>query len=118
MSLIELFATSTVSVFLGLVSGAVMVRYILKGDMVNAKFAELIEDFMNNLANDVEQQKRIYQIGAIFAQGAVAGSGLKTAGGKFKMNDLFGQIAGQFLGRFLGGQSQGQPEQQQKPGLG
>jgi hypothetical protein len=107
-------ATLGISVFLGFLSGALGAYAILKTKILNDKVSEFLEDFTDRLSNDEEYQKRIYTIGGIFAQGAIAGSGLTPKTGKFKFNDLIGQLASQFLGKiFTGNPNQSVPE---KPG--
>jgi hypothetical protein len=50
-------------------------------------------------------------MGAIAAQGAKTGFGLQKTGGKFRWEDLIGQIAGNFLTKKFGmGETQQQPQ--------
>lgn len=94
MSLIDI----SVSGLIAVVSVAIAIQYIIKSDVINVKAEQIIEDFMQRATTDEEFIKKIYSVGAIFAQGAVAGSGINPRGGKFKITDLISQIAGRFLG--------------------
>lgn len=78
---------------------------ILIGYYVLTKKAEkMVEKHKILLKNDLEAwlnsekgQKAIYSIGAIIGNGAKTGFGLKTKGGKFKWQDLAGQIIGNYV---------------------
>lgn len=51
--------------------------------------------------------KLLYQVGGIIASGAKSGFGLTQKTGKFKMDDMIGQLIGGFIQKkFLGGEQQ------------
>lgn len=68
------------------------------------KAEKTINFYKNQLKNEAETwlnsesgQKAIYSIGAIIGNGAKAGIGIKTSGGKFKFENLIAEIAGRFI---------------------
>jgi len=50
-----------------------------------------------NWLNSEKGQKALYSIGALIGNGARTGIGLQTKTGKFKFQDLLGQIAGNYI---------------------
>ncbi len=71
--------------------------------------SETIKNLKISTKNDLESwlnsetgQKAIYAIGAIIGNGAKAGFGMGTKGGKFKWQDLLGEIIGGYAKQKLG----------------
>ena len=65
---------------------------------------KLIENEKKRLKTELEAwlnsengQKALFSIGALMAAGMKSGMGLTQKGGKFKMEDLIGQIIGSFI---------------------
>lgn len=57
----------------------------------------LIKNDVGKWLNSETGQKALYSIGALIGNGARTGIGLQTKTGKFKLQDLIGQIAGQYI---------------------
>lgn len=92
------------------------------GYIVASKKAEkLIENTKNDVKNEIisflnstEGQKFFFAIGALIGNGAKSGLGMTKRSGKFKLEDLFGQVAASFIQQnFLGGNSG--PQKQSNP---
>jgi len=83
--------------------------------LLEKKAEKTIEKYKNQLKNEAEQwlnsdngQKAIYSIGAIIGNGAKAGLGINARSGKFKIENLVGEIASKWIQeRFI-------PQQQQQ----
>lgn len=76
-----------------------------------------IKNEVETWLNSEKGQKALFQIGAIIGNGAKAGIGLESRGGKFKLQDLIGQIAMQYFtgnqGVFGQGQESPKPDRKQ-----
>jgi len=72
--------------------------------VLTKKANEMIETNKKTLKNDMEiwlnsetGQKALYSIGALIGNGAKSGIGIQTKSGKFKWQDLIGQIVGSYV---------------------
>ncbi len=87
---------------------------------------KLINQYKKELKQEAEAwlnsetgQKAIFQIGAIIGNGAKAGLGMTTKSGKFRWQDLAGQVLSQWIqGRMPQTKAFNQPEQQNNTDLG
>lgn len=80
-------------------------------DIINQEKADLrleIEEWLNS----EKGQKTLYMVGALIAQGAKDSLPFISKGGKFKWQDLIGQIAGKAASKFLGVELPGQEQPQ------
>lgn len=111
-----------ISLVLGLIgafSGA-LATYVYAKRMLNTeKITEVLGEFLTEISQNEDLQKRIYIVGALVGKGVKDGVGLQGGkGGKFKLEDLVGlaiqQFAPQIFGKIAGVQSQGQSQETQQ----
>jgi hypothetical protein len=88
---------------------------MIKRSLSTDKLIEKIEDISDEIMTNKELQAKIYTIGAILGNGIRQGIGINTKGGKFKMEDIVGQVIGNVAGRIFGQQP---PENQQQQDQG
>lgn len=89
---------------------------MLKTGLFSSEMDKLINNFLVKAQNDTELQKRLFAIGGIIGQGIKTGAGINAKGGKFKIENLLGEVAGKWIEQtFLGGSGQQQEEQAAQP---
>lgn len=73
--------------------------YVLtkKAEKMVEKQKNLIKSDVQSWLNSENGQKALYSIGALVGNGARTGIGLQTKSGKFKWQDLVGQIVGSYV---------------------
>jgi hypothetical protein len=72
--------------------------WTLKSNKISDIITVSIENVIRDVSEDVELQKKLYQLGGIMGNGVKAGVGLTSRGGKFKLDDLIMGLASRFLG--------------------
>ena len=84
------------------------------------KIMEIADKLLTEFSTNTESQKKIYTIGGIIGNGVRAGVGIGGKSGKFKMEDLFGQVISGFVGKMLPGGMQQEQQQttNERIGLG
>jgi hypothetical protein len=93
--------------------GAVSTYVILK-KMVQPM--DIVEEILEEVTQNTEMQKKIYFLGGILGNGLKAGIGLNKIGGKFKWEDMAGQLLGGWLQKtFLGGTEENPQQQGEHP---
>ena len=97
VDLVELLAFGVV----GFLSGS-LVAILALGVIQKEQILEgIIENFINDLANNEELQKNLYTVGGIIGQGAKAGIGLNlpapAKGGRFSWQNVLVEIASNFF---------------------
>lgn len=67
--------------------------------VIMGNFPEIIENLKGEIKSDLETwlnsdkgQKALYQIGGLVGHGAVAGAGIQKTGGKFKWENVLGEL--------------------------
>jgi len=106
MSLAGSIVIGSISGLFGIISmilGIIIIKKTVK-NMIFDVADELINEQIDIRKADVEKwinsetgQKAFYSVGALIGNGAKAGIGLNTRGGKFKIEDIIAQIAGSFI---------------------
>jgi len=83
--------------------------------MTNSEhLTEKVEDIIDGLLNNEATQKKLFMLGGLIGQGIKTGIGISSGtSGKFKLQDVIGQIVSKYL---LG--QQPQPETSQAGGMG
>lgn len=66
-----------------------------------------IKEEVKTWLNSEVGQKALFTVGAIIGNGAKSGFGISAKSGKFKWQDLLGQIAGNYIQNTFGGGTQG-----------
>jgi len=74
------------------------VYWLLKSHKIEDMITNSIENVIRDVSEDVELQKKLYQLGGLLGNGVKSGIGLQTRGGKFKLDDLAMSLAAKFLG--------------------
>jgi len=103
----------SLSAVMSLIS-ALIVYFLLekKAEKTIEKYKKELKIEAESWLNSDNGQKAIYSIGAIIGNGAKAGFGISTRGGKFKLENLVSEIAGKWIQeRFI---PQGNQTMQQK----
>ena len=77
---------------------AMLVYWLIKSHKVEDIITNSIENVIRDATEDVELQKKIYQLGGLIGNGVKSGIGIQTRGGKFKIEDLLMGLASKFLG--------------------
>lgn len=77
---------------------AILVYWLAKSNKISDIITISIENVIRDVSEDVELQKKLYQLGGIMGNGVKSGLGLQTRGGKFKIEDLLMGLASKFLG--------------------
>lgn len=94
VTMLETIISSLIST-ITLVIAYIYTQRMIKNTVENIKRELKLE--LETWLNSENGQKAIYSIGAIIGNGAKSGFGLQTKGGKFKWQDLVGQIASQYI---------------------
>jgi len=95
-----------------------LVSTVIGGTVVMKLAKNSLKTELLNYIGTEDGAKMLYAIGALLGNGAKAGLGFNIKGGKFKWQDLLGEIAGGFIKKTLGIQEEGAPqEEQQKQGF-
>lgn len=102
---IIVFLSAVIGSLSGVVGAYVMLKKYGKSDV----FIEILEDFVTDLSENAEMQKRIYIIGGILGNGIRQGVGIGKTKGKFKLEDLIMQVIGGYIqNKVMPQQTQGQ----------
>jgi hypothetical protein len=78
-------------------SVVLLVYWLLKSHKIEDVITNSIENVIRDVSEDVELQKKLYQLGGIMGNGVKAGVGLTTKGGKFKFEDLAMGLLSKYL---------------------
>jgi hypothetical protein len=84
--------------------------------MSTDKILEIVEDISDEIMTNKELQGKLYTVGAILGNGVRQGIGINTKGGKFKLDNIIGEVVGGLAKKYLnigGEQEQSQPQQQE-----
>jgi len=93
LNIVDIFALSVIPILLTVI----LLYVILKTGILEHKISEILSNWLINASEDAEIQKAIYILGALAANGAKSGFGLK-ASGKMKLTDIVIQaLAQKFL---------------------
>lgn len=73
-----------------------LIFYVVAKQMINEQKEKLKDEFLDYLHSE-EGSKLIYSIGALIGNGAKAGIGIQSRGGKMTLQDLIMGIAANFI---------------------
>lgn len=105
MDVFEIIVTITcLSVLFGIPLSLFFIKKLLKNTIpiIIAEQKALLKHDLEEWLNSEKGTKALYGIGALVAQGAKDSLPFISKGGKFKWQDLVGQIAGKAASKFLG----------------
>lgn len=88
----------------GFLTGAGGAAFALKRWANDEKFVEICDFLLTEVTENVEWQKRFYVIGGLVGNGIRKGVGIGKTGGKFKIEDVLGQVVSSFINKAFGGQ--------------
>ena len=78
------------------ISALIAITWAIKSNYLTNKFNDFIMDFLNDAVQDEQFQKNLYIVGGLVSQGAKAGLGIGSKGGKLKFTDILMQVGAQF----------------------
>jgi len=116
MSEVIVAVIGIVSGFLGVYGGFLYVQKKVKAEASNM-ILDILDDLVPELPKLLakeEIRQFIYSLGVLAGNGAKAGALGQTRGGKFKFEDLLGQILPQVLPKLLGNMGGGEVPQENK----
>lgn len=90
-----------------------LVSTVIGGTLVMKLAKNSLKTEILDYLHTEEGAKMLYAIGALLGNGAKAGLGFNIKGGKFKWQDLLGEIAGGFIKKTFGIEEQGSPQEEQ-----
>jgi hypothetical protein len=89
---------------IGCILAPIMTYAILKRTMKTEKILEISDELLTEITSNVEMQKKVYLIGVLVGKGIIDATGMKTGGGKFKLDNVIGQGIGMFIEQMFSGQ--------------
>lgn len=95
---------------IGVLGGAIGAYAIAKKYFSHDKILDLLDEILTNITQDEKMMQKVYLLGGVLGQGVQSGLGLKQSSGKFKWQDLIGNLIGRYAGKYIGGLEQ-QPQQ-------
>lgn len=79
-------------------NGGIVYYAYRKLNNLDTLFYGMAKNFFNEISTNEGLQKNIYTLGALIGNGAISGAGInKPSSGKFKLQDVIGQVIGQFI---------------------
>lgn len=103
-----------VSSVIGVLSGVIGTYAMLRMAKNKGFFLDIFEDFIYDIADNEDLQKKVYLIGGLLGSGVRQGVGIGKKGGKLSLENLVmqfiqGYIAPKVLGQVPGGPGQTAP---------
>lgn len=93
LELLDFVGIGAITVFSGILIALLIGIYIGKTVFLD----EILEELIKSIANNEELQKNIYAIGGLIGNGAKNGLGIAPKSGRFKWQDLIGELAVGFI---------------------
>lgn len=89
---------SALGVLWGFLGATLALKKMLKPEII-LDFSDVVLD---EITHNIDYQKKIYILGGLLGQGIKSGIGLPKKGGKFKIEDIIGQLIGGFVENMAG----------------
>jgi len=86
-----------VSAVIGSLSGVIATYVILRKFQNSDVFIEIFEDFVADLSENPDMQRKVYVIGGILGSGIRQGIGITKGKGKLKLEDIIMQFVSGYI---------------------
>jgi hypothetical protein len=105
-----ILAVSAIASFSIAIGTLLYVKRSMSTENILNKIDELSDEIMTNK----ELQGKLYTVGAILGNGIRQGIGINAKGGKFKLDNIIGEVVSGLAQKYLGMGQQEQPQQKQE----
>lgn len=86
-----------ISGFIAGLTVSISIYVLLKSSVLDMKIEQMFNDFISEMTENEELQKKLYTIGGIIGSGASSGLGLQKKNGKMGWTDLLMSFLPSFL---------------------